>query len=358
MRLTLLVPSTARTGSSRSIVIRAPPFVTQAHANHAGNKRRFHQAAASRFQNNEGPDAAHLKQSKTWGKLAKEADLPQSTQKDTTPRVQNGKSIVVTEVDAPHLGVIKVVSLNEASSMNALSRNMVNEISDVIESIHTEPLPGHTRALVLASESEKAFCAGANLKERASMTIEEANAFLTKLRKTFTRISELPIPTIAAVNGTALGGGLELALCAHLRVFSPNAIVGLPEVRLGIIPGAGGTYRLPAAIGLSRAREMMLTGRRISGKQASGYGLCHVLSEHVGADKLEDKRQVLVSALKLAKDVTSGAPLATRALLKATQDGGSPSDENDAYDTIIRTRDRNEALAAFREKRAAVFTGE
>ena len=186
------------------------------------------------------------------------------------------------------------------------------------------------------------------------LTKYRANAFLAKLRGTFHRLATLPIPSIAAVHGLALGGGLELALCTHLRVVSQAVNMGLPEANLGIIPGAGGTYRLPGLIGLTRALELMLTTRRIGAVEALGYGLCNGIVEH---EPSEARNAVLKQALRLAANISLRAPLSVRAVIEATQGGGGPDSEAKAYEGVIRTEDRNEALAAFRDKRPAQFRG-
>jgi len=192
-------------------------------------------------------------------------------------------------------------------------------------------------------------------------------AFLSNLRNTFTALSILPIPTISAVSSLALGGGLELALCTHMRVFASTAQVGLPETRLGIIPGAGGTYRLPALIGLGRARDLILTGRRVSAAEAYFLGIADRLVEVVpeeGKDGEDGKGElmkrakedVLKEAVRLAREICEGGPVAVRSALQAV--GYAREEvENQMYERVVGTEDRNEALAAFREKRRPVFTG-
>lgn len=191
--------------------------------------------------------------------------------------------------------------------------------------------------------------------------------FLANLRNTFKDLFALPIPTISAVSSLALGGGLELALCTHLRVFASTAQVGLPETRLGIIPGAGGTYRLPAVIGLNRARDLVLTGRRVSGAEAYFLGLADRLVEVLPEEGKEgDEAQkkllkrandeVLKEAIKLAADICNGAPIAVRSALKAVM-WAREEVENSMYERVMGTEDRNEALAAFREKRKPEFKG-
>jgi len=190
--------------------------------------------------------------------------------------------------------------------------------------------------------------------------VSRTSNFLTSLRSTFTRISTLPVPTITALSSLAFGGGLELALTTHMRVFASTATIALPETRLAILPGAGGTYRLPSLIGLSRARDMILTGRRVQGPEAYFLGICDRLVdvplEHASTKEARDK--VLEVAVGLARDICEGGPIAIRAALEAVNGyrQGEKS-ENAAYEKVVRTQDRDEALAAFREKRKPVFKG-
>jgi len=159
----------------------------------------------------------------------------------------------------------------------------------------------------------------------------------------------------------ALGGGLELGLTTTLRVFGSSAIVGLPETRLAIIPGAGGTYRLPALIGMNRARDLILTGRRVSGAESYFLGLCDRLvevlpQEEQGAGLARQK--VLDVALQLARDICEGGPIAlTQAMRAVSGWQRGEASENEAYDVILKTEDRIEALKAFSEKRKPVFKG-
>lgn len=185
--------------------------------------------------------------------------------------------------------------------------------------------------------------------------------FLNDLRSTFTELSKLPVPSISAISSTALGGGLELGLCTTFRVFSSNAVVGLPETRLAIIPGAGGTYRLPALIGANRARDMILTGRRISGAEAYFLGLCDRLVEILPEEEKAEgiaRSKVLEVAVQMAKGICEGGPVALREAMKAVNgwQRGEES-ENEAYANILKTEDRLEALKAFAEKRKPVFKG-
>ncbi|KAK3671443.1 hypothetical protein LTR78_008721 [Recurvomyces mirabilis] len=283
----------------------------------------------------------------------------------TTGQIRHATSlsstIKISSVPAPHTGSIAVLSLNRPKARNALSRQLLSELSGVIEGLHAEGGKGSTRALILASESDDAFCAGADLKERLTFTPEDTQNFLSTLRKTFTRLSTLPIPTISAISSSAFGGGLELGLCTNFRVMSSQATVGLPETRLAIIPGAGGTYRLPAMIGETRARDLILTGRRITGAEAYFIGLCdrlvQVTDEQNGQAGV-GRGIVMEQAVEMAKTICEGGPIAIRAAMQAmkTWKNGEAS-ENSAYEMVLPTQDRMEALKAFGEKRKPDFRG-
>jgi methylglutaconyl-CoA hydratase len=176
-----------------------------------------------------------------------------------------------------------------------------------------------------------------------------------------TELSKLPIPTITAISSIALGGGLELGLCTTLRVFGSSAVVGQPETKLAIIPGAGGTYRLPALIGVSRARDLILSGRRVSGPEAYFLGLCNRLVEITPEDQKEEgaaRTKVLNASIQLAHDICEGGPIALTQAMRAI-DGWQRGEasENEAYEVVLNTEDRLEALKAFAEKRKPAFKG-
>lgn len=185
--------------------------------------------------------------------------------------------------------------------------------------------------------------------------------FLANLRNTFKSIEELEIPTISAISSTALGGGLELALATQLRVFGSTAMVGLPETRLAIIPGAGGTYRLPKVVGTNRALDMILTGRRVSAPEAYFMGLCNRLVEVTPEEASKEgvaREKVLAEAIKYALDICEGGPIAlTQAIRAVTNWEKGENAENEAYEHVVGTEDRNEALFAFVEKRKPSFKG-
>jgi len=268
-------------------------------------------------------------------------------------------SLRIRSIPAPHSGEITVVSLNRPKARNAISRQLLGELSHIVKQIHAEGGKSSTRALVLASESDDAFCAGADLKERLTFTEEDTRDFLATLRETLSLLSSLAIPTISAVNGTALGGGLELALATNFRIMGTTSSVGLPETRIAIIPGAGGTYRLPALIGEHRARDLILTGRRVGGAEAYFLGLCDRLVDITEEDAAQEglaRQKILEQALVLATSICEGGPLAIGAAMQALagwQQG--EQSENLAYEGLLTTADRVEALKAFGEKRVPVF---
>ncbi|KAF5027281.1 hypothetical protein F66182_624 [Fusarium sp. NRRL 66182] len=291
--------------------------------------------------------------------------------------------IRVTNLPAPNTGHIRVLELNRPAARNAISRSLLATLRAEIDAVHSQygpngeelPLPkrfggaagddvkGHTRAVVLASAADTSFCAGADLKERRGMSQGETVEFLTNLRGALTSLSSLPVPTISAISSIALGGGLELALSTHFRVLTSNAIVGLPETRLGIIPGAGGTHRLTNLIGQARSRDLILTGRRVAAPEAYFLGIADRLVEIVpedesdGADILGEARKAALSeAVRLAQEICEGGPIGVRAALQAIA-GAREDVENKMYERVVNSEDRNEALKAFQEKRKPVFTG-
>ncbi|POS82745.1 hypothetical protein EPUL_006339, partial [Erysiphe pulchra] len=269
---------------------------------------------------------------------------------------------------------------NRPTKRNAISRQLLKELREAIDQIHIEyseyeknqkitsrkkylQSQPTTRVVILNSSIESCFCAGADLTERESFTAKETACFLADLRSTFSSLSDLPIPSISAISSVALGGGLELALCTNLRVLSSTAIVGLPETRLGIIPGAGGTYRLPALIGQSRARDLILTGRRISGREAHFLGLADRLVEILPKEnesniqlRTRALQEVQEAAINLAFEICEGGPLAISCALKAVNSVDEEI-ENQMYEKVVVSDDRNEALLAFKEKRKPNFTG-
>jgi methylglutaconyl-CoA hydratase len=175
---------------------------------------------------------------------------------------------------------ITTLTLNRPKA-NAMGQSLMEEFEGVMDELeHCQ----ETRCVILTSYSSKVFSAGADLKERASMSVDEAEAVVTGLRNSLQRFATLPMPTIAVIEGVAVGGGMELAAAADIRVASRAATFGLPETSLGIVPGAGGTQRIPRLIGAARALELMVTGQRINGETAYAYGIVQHLVEAGEAD--------------------------------------------------------------------------
>jgi methylglutaconyl-CoA hydratase len=247
---------------------------------------------------------------------------------------------------------IALLGLERPAARNALGRQLMAEFRQAVADLHSDTT---TRVVVLHSLVSGVFCAGADLKERAEMTQTEAAAFVQGLRAAFTELEDLPMPVVAAMEGAAFGGGLELALCADLRVAGAEAKLGLVETALAIIPGAGGTQRLPRLIGASRAKELIFTARRISAEEAGRLGL---------VDRVTPAGLALDSAVSLAREILPNGPVALR-MAKLAVNRGLDLDrdaglafEQACYAQVLPTKDRLEGLAAFREKRQPRYRGE
>jgi enoyl-CoA hydratase/carnithine racemase len=248
-------------------------------------------------------------------------------------------------------GAIEIWTLDAEDTRNAISRAVLAELESRVARVSR----GHdTRVVILTGAGDKAFCAGADLKERATMTPPEVRAFLDALRRTLRAMEKSDCVFLAALNGSALGGGTELALACDLRVAAPAAELGLTEVRLGIIPGGGGTQRLPRLIGPGRAKDLILTGRRLNAAEAFAVGL---------VQRLAPEGRLLEVAVSLAEQVAENAPLAVAAAKHAVDRGGSLqldealAVELDEYEKVLASEDRREGLQAFAEKRRPVWRG-
>jgi len=206
-----------------------------------------------------------------------------------------------------------------------------------------------------STEGKNAFSTGADLKERAGMAPDQVRLYIQTIRNLFSAVEELPKPVIAAVNGYAFGGGLELALACDIRLASEKAVVGLTETSLAVIPGAGGTQRLPRIVGIARAKEMIFRARRITAAEGLEYGL---FLEVLEPDNL------LPRAVSIAQEIAANGPVALAQAKYAVNKGIEVSlpvglaIESNAYAVTIPTKDRIEGLTAFREKRKPVYVGE
>lgn len=244
------------------------------------------------------------------------------------------------------------ITLNRPQAAHALSTHMLTELLIELEKIRFDK---RIRCVIVTATGDKVFCAGADLKERADMDEVTVRKTVSLIRKMVNELESLPQPVIAAINGAAFGGGTELALACDIRIAAENAKFGLTETSLGIIPGAGGTQRLPRLIGKGRAKELIFTAKRIDAVEAERIGLV----EHVvPLDVLLDK------AIELASAIMKNGPVAiTQA--KLAINNGTEVDlktglaiEQNAYEITIPTKDRTEGLLAFKEKRQPVYIGE
>ncbi|KAF9981558.1 hypothetical protein BGZ65_003809 [Modicella reniformis] len=292
---------------------------------------------------------------------------PQRLQRSIAPSVAIGiRFIATTQQPAVHPGKecylerlmgddkgIAVINFNRPGAYNALSRKFVREFRDALQEIRYD---SETRVVIIRSLVEGAFCSGADLKERSTMNVVEVKQFLAGLRDSFRDLETLPIPTIAVIDGAALGGGLEMALCCDMRVGGGNKKVkiGLVETKLAIIPGAGGTQRLPRLIGIPKAKELIFSSKVMDSAVAKEYGILnHAVKEDSGYNK----------ALEAAREILPMGPLAVR-MAKNAIDKGSQFEiesgleyEQACYAQIMPSEDRLEGLAAFREKRKPVYKG-
>lgn len=251
---------------------------------------------------------------------------------------------------------IVVVGLNRPKAKNSISKNLVNMMLEAVEDIKKN---NKLRSVIICSLVPGIFCAGADLKERAKMHQSEVGPFVSKARALITELGNLPIPTIAAIDGAALGGGLEMALACDIRIASNTAKMGLVETKLAIIPGAGGTQRLPRAIGVSLAKELIFAARVIDGTEACRLGLAnHSVEQNESGDA------AYLRALELAREINPQGPIAIR-MAKLAINQGIEVDlatglaiEEACYAQVIPTKDRLEGLSAFKEKRRPHFKGE
>lgn len=249
-------------------------------------------------------------------------------------------------------GSIALVTLDRPERMNALSRALVARFGEIGREIAART---DVRLVIVTGAGDKAFCAGADLKERAGMSTDEVRTLLLAYESELGWLESIAVPTLAAINGAALGGGLELALLCDLRIAAHHAVLGLPETSLGVIPGAGGTQRLPRLLGEARAKELILRAARLSAPEALILGLVNQV--------MPKSEQFLLEVINWAEPILNGAPLAIRAALSAMRGAGSRdlkeglALERAAYEQCLGSEDRVEALAAFSEKRPPVFKG-
>ncbi len=244
-----------------------------------------------------------------------------------------------------------ILTMNRPKVLNCLNIDLLYALKDQVDALqHRHDI----RSIIITGSKERAFCAGADLKERASLTQAEVKKLVITIRNVLTSIQNLPKPVIAAINGIALGGGTEIALAADIRIASENASMGLTETKLAIIPGGGGTQRLPRIIGVAKAKELIFTGRRVDAKEALEIGLVNHVTSY---ENLLDK------CMEIADMISKTGPIAVE-MAKYAIDKGIETDlatglaiESNAYQITIPTEDRIEGLRAFKEKREPIYKG-
>lgn len=271
------------------------------------------------------------------------SNVPYVFTRKISPSVQ--KEEIVLEQER---GIFKL-GMNRSESKNAISKNMLNSFRDALESVKGDKT---ARVLIIHSLAKNIFCAGADLKERAQMPESEVGQYVSRIRQLLLNLREFPLPTIAAIDGPALGGGLEMSLACDIRIASSTAKMGLVETKLAIIPGGGGTQLLPRLIGPALAKELIYTGRIIDGNEAFKIGLInHVVNQN------NDGNAAFLKSFELSDEIKNQGPIAVR-LAKVAIDKGLDVDlhtglvlEQACYAQVIGTKDRIEGLAAFKEKR-------
>ena len=251
----------------------------------------------------------------------------------------------MTNVLLEKKGNIAVATINRPKALNALNSAVVADLDEMIGQIMADE---EIRALVITGSGEKAFVAGADIAAMSTMTVKEGREFGKFGNDIFRKLETLPIPTIAAVNGFALGGGNELAMSCDIRYCSDNAVFGQPEVGLGITPGFGGTQRLVRVVGTGKAKEMVFTGQNIKADEAYRIGL---------VNGVYPREELMPAVMKLAQKIASNAPIAVRNSKRAVTDGflsdldHAIAIEEQYFSECFETEDQREGMKAFLEKR-------
>jgi enoyl-CoA hydratase len=247
---------------------------------------------------------------------------------------------------------VAIVTINRPKALNALNTEVHLELSEAADIIDAD---SSILAVILTGAGEKAFVAGADIAEMQNKNVLEAREFSMLGNKVFSKIENLKIPVIAAVNGFALGGGCELAMACDIRIAGQKAKFGQPEVGLGIMPGFGGTQRLQRLVGEGIAKEILFTGEMINAERAYEIGL---------VNRVVDPSEVVAEAIKMAQTIASKSPLGIRFTKKAVNEGSNldieraVSLEAELFGSLFSTNDQKEGMSAFLEKRQAAFKGE
>lgn len=264
------------------------------------------------------------------------------------------RELRLDRLDGEYQGVALLV-MNRPAKKNALGRLFISQMEESLAQLKHD---SSVRTVILKSDVPGTFCSGADLKERAEMKEEEVGPFVSRLRRSVSDLADLPVPVIAAIDGTALGGGLEVALACDIRIAATTAKMGLVETKWAIFPGGGGTQRLPRVVGIGKAKQLIFTAKVLSGLDAANIGL---VEEAVPQNS--DSNAAYLKALEIAKEISSKGPIAVR-LAKQAINNGMQVDlstalrvEESYYALTIPTEDRIEGLKAFREKREPVYKG-
>lgn len=255
-------------------------------------------------------------------------------------------------LDASHASdFVYVLELNRPEAMNSLNTLMAIELIECLKALKEK---NDARALIITGNGERSFCTGADLKERKTMTNDQWKKQHDIFEEAYKLIRDFPFPVIAAINGYALGGGMEMVLSCDLRYVADHAKMGLPEVTLGIIPGVGGTQLLSRAIPVTLAKEFLLTGKHITAQKAAEVGL---------ANDVFASEDLMEKTIEIAKDIAKNAPLSLQSIKKAVDTGlqvdinTALSIELDQYYKCANSEDRKEGVLAFNEKRKPNWKG-
>ncbi|KAJ7531315.1 hypothetical protein O6H91_14G039900 [Diphasiastrum complanatum] len=262
----------------------------------------------------------------------------------------SSEPVMMQTLEDADSGIVTLI-LNRPEAKNAIGLQLLEKLQFFLKTLHED---SSSRVMLICSSVQGVFCAGADLKERRKMDEAQIHKYVNNLRSTFKFLEVLPIPTIAVIEGAALGGGLELALSCDLRVCGAEAIFALPETSLAIIPGAGGTQRLPRLVGRSRAKDLIFTSRRIYAEEATSIGL---------VDHCVAAGDAYVKALEIARVILRQGPLGIKMAKLAINQGmemdssAAMSIEEECYLQVLHTKDRLEGLDAFAQKRTPIYHG-
>lgn len=264
------------------------------------------------------------------------------------------REIILKYLDGKDNG-IAVLGLNRPGARNSFGKSLVSQLGEALSTVRED---SKLRVLIIRSLVPKVFCAGADLRERLKMSNDEVPQFVASLGNVMKEVENLPTPVIAAIDGVAVGGGLELALATDIRVAASEAKMGLVETKLAIIPGAGGTQRLPRLIGMAKAKELIFTSRIVDGEEAEEMGL---VNQAVRQNKEGDA--AYQAALSIAREILPNGPIGVKVAKVAISKGVEvPIEdgleiEKQCYGKIVNTQDRIEGLSAFVAKRVPVYRG-